>query len=628
MEFAWGLVEPERGRYDFSLFERAVNTLSRNGLKTILGTPTATFPPWLLDEGNVLQSAYDGSVRNFGARRMGCMNAPAYRAAAFAVVEAAAEKFGKDKRIAGWQVDNEIGHEGSDRCYCEHCRDAWHRWLERKYREPAAMNDAWGAVFWGTSFSRFDQVPQPRKQVATGFNPGLLLDYDRFMSDTAVSFVESQIEILRPRLHPDAFITTNLFPPPFSCAIDMERLTRKMEFASWDNYPIWGPMQAPYPPQFQACVLSYARGLASEGTFAIMEQFSGMQGHVCLGALPPEKQAALWTVQAIARGADKILYFRWRTAPYGQEQLCYGLFDTDGRDTERSRVLRATIKRCKLELSHIAPTRVESDACLVYSKDDARVLREQYLSEGLLLKPTEWLQAGYDAEAAKWYSPFAVYNVNADIKTPTSIDVERYALVSLPLYQMADPAFVSRLEAWVEKGGVLVVGYRSGSRDMRNWNTSDPLPGVFNELTGISVPRFEALGTASSKIGFRGLIGLVPTRGEVWADIIEPVSAETIARWTDRKKFYRGAAAITRNRFGKGYVYYVGTSPNAAAMLVLYRRVFRDAGIVPRFHGAGAELVERRTVDGDLVHIAMNHTPRPKRIMGKLLEPWGWRVVE
>ncbi|TFG82861.1 MAG: beta-galactosidase, partial [Spirochaetales bacterium] len=372
MEFAWTLVEPEPGRFDFSLFDRAIAVLSKCGIKAIVGTPTATPPVWLVDaHPDVLRVSPLGPVHDFGARRNACYNAPDYWEAALRIAGAVARHYGGDPRVAGFQVDNEIGHEGSDRCVCNHCRTAWHAWLGEKYGDPVALNAAWGAVFWNTSYARFDQVPVPRVQPATGHNPGLLLDYDRFCSDAAASFALEQTSLLRGSTSPEQYITTNLFPPPFSHAIDMEDLTEGMDFASWDNYPTWGPQDQPFPWAFNAAAESYVRGLHDNSPFTVMEAMSGIQGHVSLGYLPPERQVALWSIQAIARGAERIVFFRWRTAPYGREQLCYGLLDPDDRETERLRVLVAMMKRAKSELGDIAQTRIESHACLAYSRDDA-----------------------------------------------------------------------------------------------------------------------------------------------------------------------------------------------------------------------------------------------------------------
>jgi beta-galactosidase len=624
MEFAWALIEPEKGRFDFSLFDRAVSVLARRGIGVILGTPTATFPAWLLDEGDVLQVARDGTLRDFGTRRMGCFNSPAYREAARRVVEACAAHFGKDERVIGWQVDNELGHEGSDRCVCDTCRDAWRAWLERRYGNTAAMNAEWGNVFWGASYSRWDQVPVPRDQVSARFNPGLLLDYDRFCSDSAIAFSDLQVGILRAASRPGAFITTNLFPPPMSNAIDLERLTRGMDFASWDNYPSWGDQDEPLPYVTQSLAESFIRDLSPSKRFAVMEAFSGFQGHVCLGYLPPERQVALWTNQAIARGADRVLYFRWRTAPYGQEQLCYGLFDTDDAETERARVLRDNTRAVKATFSRFASTPIESPACLVYSKDDARALTEQYLSKGLYLKPVDWAQAGYDMEMIKWFAPYVVFNVNADVMSVESVDVEKYRIISLPLYQMADPALVERLDAWVRKGGHLVLGYRAGARDMRNWNVAERLPGLFSEMAGIRVPRFESLNLGTA--GIR--IGPFPAKAGVWADIIEPDGAKPIAIYADRRKFYSGLPCATVNARGEGKVWYVGTSPDPLGIFLLYRRILGEAKVGAKFRGAGIEVIERRTDEGGIVKVILNHNAKARRVLGRRIAPYGWAVIE
>jgi beta-galactosidase len=623
MEFAWTLIEPEKGRYDFSLFDRAIEVLAKRGIEVVLGTPTAAFPAWLLDEGSVLQLTRGGKVRDFGSRRMGCFNSPAYREAARRVVEACAAHYGADERVLGWQVDNEVGTEGSDYCVCGHCGAAWHGWLERRYGSVAAMNEAWGNVFWGSSYSRWDQVPQPRDQVATGFNPGLLLDYGRFLSDSAASFIGAQVKALRRAIRPGAFITTNFYSPPLSNQIDFEDLTRGMDFASWNNYPTWGDSDEALPYFAQAFAESYVRGIRGDGPFAVLEAFCGFQGHVCLGRLPSERQVALWTNQSIARGANRVVYFRWRTAPYGQEQLCYGLFDTDNADTERARVLRENIREVAAPFSRFASTPVESPACLVYSKDDARVLGEQYLSKGLYLKPVEWAQAGYDMEAMKWYAPYVLFNVNADVKSVDSVDIEKYRIISLPLYQMADPELVGRLDAWVRKGGRLVLGYRAGARDMRNWNASERLPGLFAEMAGIRVPRFESLNEGSA--GIR--IGLVPAKGAAWADIIEPEGARIVARYADKRKFYSGAACVTVHEWGAGRVWYVGTSPDPLGIFLLYRRILGEAKVGAKFRGMGVEMIERRTEEGGTVKVVLNHSARPRRVLGRRIGPYGWAVI-
>lgn len=622
MEFAWSVVEPEPGRFDFSLFDRAIQVLAAHGLKVIIGTPTATPPQWLADRP-VFRVSPDGRRHVFGSRRNLCYNAPEYQEAARRVTREIAKHFGGDFRISGFQIDNEIGHEGSDRCVCEHCVAAWHKWLGQKYGKISALNDAWGARFWNTSYARFEQVPAGVSVPSTGLNPNLLLDYDRFCSDSACAFAQEQTRLVRSAAGRGQWITTNLFPPPLSNAIDMEGMTEGMDFASWDNYPVWGDQDAPLPWQFNATAHTYVRGLRDNVPFTIMEEMSGFQGHTCLGHLPSEKQVALWAVQTIARGANRILFFRWRTATLGQEQLCYGLLDADNKETERFRVLTATMRRAEAELSGIAGVRTANPACLVYSKDDARLLQRQYQSKGLLRNVGANGNAGYDLELATWFAPFVTLGTGTDIASARSLKPEAYKVISLPLYQMADAQLVRKLATWVEAGGTLILGYRTGTRDTGNSATGLELPGLFGDLAGITVPRFESLNEGSAKLR----IGLIPARGKVWADIIEPGSASPVAFWSDRSKFYRGKPAVTVNTVGLGKVWYIGTSPDPVASLLLYRRILREAGLEPRFTGTAIESVPRVDESGTRYRLVLNHSSRNRRACGAKLGPWDWALV-
>jgi len=625
MEFAWSLLEPRPGKYDFSLFDEAIRLAGENGLSVVLGTPTATFPAWLYHKDpGMVQIHPSGVYRDFGTRRQACYNSDTYRKASARLVEAIARRYGKNPVVIGWQIDNEIGHEGSDRCVCPTCVGKWHEWLRKKYKNVHAMNTEWGTVFWGTTYVGFEQVPVPRKQVSSIQSPGLALDYDRFCSDSAVDFVDMQMKLLRKHIQDGQWVTTNLYPTPHYPVIDMERLCRGMEMVGFDNYPVWGDQDEPLPYFFTAYILSYIRGLNERGRFAVFEQFSGFQGHTCLGYLPPDEQVTLWTNQSIARGADHIYYFRWRTAAFGQEQLCYGLFDPDNTPTSRAAAIAANMRRHSPAFDRFASEPVTSEACVVYDKDNSRVFKEQYLSKGIYMLPTPYMQVGYDLEMARNFVPYAVFNINADVKSARGVDLSRYRIISLPLYQMADPEFVGRLESWVREGGTLVLGWRAGARDMKNHAVRLELPGLFAAMAGVRIKRFESLN--ATKVGIR--VGIVPAKGEAWAEIVEPVTAKPLAWYRDRKKHYSGEPCITVNEYGRGRVYYFGTSPDPMAIFFLYRKILKRAGLAPRFSGMGLEVIRRTTVDGGAVDVVLNHTASHRWFGLRRIEPYGVRFVE
>lgn len=623
MEFAWNIIESEKDHFDFSLFDRFLALLEKAGLTAIIGTPTATFPIWLSELDPSLFRVYiNGQTHGFGTRREGCYNNPLYRERARIITEKIAEHYAGNPCVIGFQVDNEVGHEGSDICICEHCKKNWGSWLSIKYITPRKMNDSWGNVFWGTSFTRFDQVPVFRKQVSTSQNPALILDYQRFSSDSAISWVNDQTDILRKHINNKGakqFITTNLYPAPLSPVIDTEAFFTKMDFASWDNYPVWGDQDESVPYYFNAFVFAFVRGLKESGNFTVMEEMSGFQGHTVLGHLPPEKQVALWTNQAIARGADRIYYFRWRTAAFAQEQLCYGIHDTDNEETERGIVLKQNMQEHKELFETIAGVPYKAKACLLYDKDNARLLREQPLSQGLVNRVNTFAQVGYDLEMARQFAAFPIFNVNADVKSVKSVKLEDYSLINLPLYELSDPIFALRLKVWVKNGGTLVLGYRAGARDLENKNATETLPGIFSELTGIKVRKFESLN--KTKVGLQ--IGLLKAKGEVWADIIESKETKVLARYKDKNKFYSGSPAVTMNSFGKGQVYYFGTSPDSLAIFLLWKKILKSAGLNPNFAGLGAEIIERTQRDGTKIQLLLNHGSKKRRILGQVVPAWG-----
>jgi beta-galactosidase len=625
MEFAWAVIEPEEGRFDFSLFDAVIDILHSRGIKSVLGTPTAAAPAWLAARDlSVLGVYIDGTPRAFGTRREACLNSPRYREAARRVTAEIARRYGGDSRVIGFQIDNELGHEGSDRCICPNCAKEWPRWLEARYSgDIGRLNEAWGNVFWSRCFGSFSEVPLPGPHVASTHNPALMLDYYRFMADTARIFVAEQAGIIRAKACPGQWITTNLFPTPLSCVYDFQGILEPMDFPGFDNYPVWGDQDEPMPYYFASYLLELVRGLKGGGPFAVLEQFSNVQGHWRLGYAPPPEQAALWTEQAIARGADKVFWFRYRTARRAQEQLCYGILDPDGSLSPNGEAILKRVGEGRASYEGWLSAKPEARACVLHDRANAWLLRDQQLSTGLSDKPASFMETGYDREVARACAPFVLHNVPFDLRPSEGFDPSPYALISLPLYQMADPALAERLGAWVKCGGVLVLGYRSGSRDRENAAWPGPLPGPFAEMAGIEVRAFEALGRNKLK----GRRGIIPLEFENWVDIVEPHEAEVLARVSDRRKWYSGAPLLTRNAWGGGAVYYLASSPGALAILLLYRRIMGEAGLKPRFKGVGVEIVERKRADGSLARFILNHSPRARRVMGRRLPPWGSAVL-
>lgn len=619
-EFSWALMEPKEGSFDFSFWLKILDLVQKHGMDAILGTPTATFPPWLAKKYPDVLQIRDGVLRDIGTRRQACFSSPNYRKAVTRIVTKMAQALGKHPAVVGWQIDNEIGHEGSDIDHSITSLKAFRLWLKSKYKTIRNLNETWGNVFWGVIFNDWNEIPIPGPHVSAGYNPSMIQDFYRFHSDTIVDFVSLQADILR-KYSPDRKLTTNLYPSPFLPVIDMSELATHLDYVSWDNYPTWGDQAEPYPHPFISAMHQYVRGLKNL-PFTVMEQISGFQGHDVLGYLPAPGQIKLWMKQAILQGADQIIFFRYRTARFGQEQLCYGILDHDKSLTERYSELQKGISEFLPAAEDFASEPFPAEVAVLHDIENSRNFKQQPISSGLKFQPAPFAQVGYDVEMATWFSGLNILNVNAHFLPISKTNFFKYKVLVLPLYSMVDDSIIEKLKSFVENGGTLVLGYRSGSKDKNSWMLDSQVPGPFAEMAGVKVRKFEAVGNREVKIRFR----ILPGSCSKICEILEPTTAKVWAKYSDGKKFYKGKPVITCNQFGKGNVIYVGASLNPISFMLLYRRILRKAGVPFTFYGPNVEKTFRKGKSKDY-EILINHSGKFSPAGWNLLKPYEVRIV-
>jgi beta-galactosidase len=315
-EFAWSRFEPEEGRHDFQWMDDAIAVLADAGLKVIMCTPTATPPAWLINKHpEILPIDAQGLIaRPFGGRRTYCASVPVYHDYSREITEAMAQHYGSHPDVIGWQIDNELANVyamGQARCYCEHCRQGFIAWLRKKYATLDELNEAWGTVFWSQEYSEWDQIVLPTRGTAgEGLNPGHVLDYFRYFSDSWVEYTKLQADILREHAQ-DQWISTNfaagvpgdlggadrpLFRGSvwFPCVVDWRDLSESLDFPAWSSH---------LSGVHLAMCADYLRGIREDGQFAVLE-----------GGGP-----RIRSYQPVARGAIGLAPFRWRTPVWGAE---------------------------------------------------------------------------------------------------------------------------------------------------------------------------------------------------------------------------------------------------------------------------------------------------------------------
>ncbi|WP_246036017.1 beta-galactosidase [Aliishimia ponticola] len=336
-EFAWSRIEPRPGVFDWDWLDRAIDVLASAGLKIVLGTPSATPPRWMLDRfPDMLAVDAAGAPRKFGSRRHYCHAHDGYRDAAADMCRVLGERYGRDARIAAWQIDNEYGCHDTVLSYSDAARHAFRDWLARKYQSPEALNRAWGNVFWSMEYADWTDVDLPNLTV-TQPNPAHELDYRRFVSDMVAQWNARQVAALRPLT--DAPLLHNYMGRVLE--FDHFDVGADLDIASWDSYPIGflsdrleaapahkARFMRQGDPDFQAFHHDLYRAVG-KGRWWVMEQQPGPVNWAPSNPAPAPGMVRLWAIEAVAHGAEVVSYFRWRQAPFAQEQLHAGLMYPD-----------------------------------------------------------------------------------------------------------------------------------------------------------------------------------------------------------------------------------------------------------------------------------------------------------
>ena len=572
-EGAWSVWEPEESRYDFALFDRALALCERHGLRAIMGTPTYTPPAWLTERyPEVLRVDYGGTRLRHGSRRHYNYTAPVYLEKSRAITRTLAEHYRSHPAVVGWQVDNELNCH-LDVSFAASDHEAFRAWCRERYGTLEQLNHAWGTAFWSQTYAAWDEVWLPRPTV-TYQNPGLLLDFYRFTSDVTIRFGAIQYEILK-QVAPHQFVTHNAFQSMTN--VDLPRLVEAaVDFVSYDSYPEFKVCDLTLPEDFrdraESRLLARMRGVSPK--FMVLEQQSGPSGQIggvlngnpdYLHPTPKPGQMRLWCWNSIANGADGLLFFRWRSLPYGAEAHWNGLLSHDERITWRL----DEAKRLGDEIQRLATTllgtRCVGDAAILYDYDNE--------SHALIENATGQHRETSEQEV---YRALSERHLTPDVRALAGVrggqDLAGYRVVFFPHAHLLTAADLAPLRAYVEAGGTLVFGCWSAYRDRHHWCYDAAGKAFFEELTGVRVAEFTFVPEGTTSTLRFGGSGGPRLDAPVFNEVLTPVAAggnvEVLATYAE--DYYAGQPALTLHRVGQGRVVYTGcffTAEIVAALL-------------------------------------------------------------
>ncbi len=586
--FSWSRLEPEEGRYDFDWLDRIMDMLHEGGVSVDLATATASPPPWMSHRyPEMLPVLADGIRLWHGGRQHYCPSSPVYRSGAKRLVEALADRYAKHPALAMWHVGNEYGcHVPA--CYCDVSAEAFRAWLRERYGSVEDLNRAWGTDFWSQRYSDMDEVIPPRR-TPTWPNPGQQLDFMRFSSDELLACYELEHEVLVAR-SPGVPVTTNFMR--FFKPLDYWKWAEREDIVSDDVY------QDPADPEAgmrSAMAGDLMRSLGRGRPWVLMEQTTSRVNWRDVNVAKQPGQMRLWSYQAVARGADGVMFFQWRQSRAGAEKFHSAMVPHGPREASPVWQEVTRLGQELRGLDAVCGSRVRAEVAITLDW-------ESWWALELPSKPSNRVEQVGQLE--DYYRPLFGTNVVPDFVRPEH-DLSGYKLVLVPnLYLVSDEG-AANLSEFVRAGGTLVMSFFSGVVNPFEQIRLGGYPAPFRRMLGLTVVDWLPLPDGETvKLDFAD--GM-PGRGEMWSELIELEGAEAVATYTGTRLDRR--PAITRHGFGSGLAIYLGTRLDRVAMARVIRAACADAEVEATMEVPGGVEVVRRHLGRRSILFLLNHRP-------------------
>jgi beta-galactosidase len=556
-EFAWGRIEPRPGQFEWEWLDRAIAILASQGLSIILGTPTACPPKWLVDQHpEILAVAENGQVRGFGSRRHYCFSSAAYRRESRRIVTAIAQRYGSNPAIVAWQTDNEYGCHDTVVSYSSAAKAAFRHWLHDKYGTIETLNAAWGNVFWSMEYGCFDEVELPVATV-TEANPIHRLDFQRFSSDQVAAFNKEQVDILRERA-----VAADLVHNYMGRSTDFDhfRVGADLDVASWDSYPLGFLEQSAADesrkahfrqqgdPDFTAFHHDLYRAVGS-GRWWVMEQQPGPVNWAPFNAAPLPGMVRLWALEAFAHGAELVSFFRWRQAPFAQEQNHAGVLLPNSEEAPAAQELRQTFE--DISALDWQPTE-NAPVALLFSYEAKWLIDIQPQAEGFCAF----------TQALAYYSELRRLGVDVDIVSPEA-NLDGYRVVVAPCLPILPEQLVESLK---NSSAIVLFGPRAGSKTDDYQIPAQLPPGSLQQLLQLQVTHVDSI---------RAGVSLPLAGGD---------AADSVHTWLEHVAGNVDARVATESGAGVWYqqdrVHYLTACVSSALLAKVLRAVLTQADVV------------------------------------------------
>ncbi len=586
-EFAWSRMEPEEGQYDLDWLDRAIAAAAKHDIYTVLGTPTAAPPAWLTQKyPETLRTREDGRKDEHGNRQQFNWANPKYREMARKIAEQMAKRFGHNPYVLGWQIDNEYASNSYD----PETRAQFQQWLRARYGTLDNLNTRWTTAYWSQTYSAWNQIPIEEEYG----NPGLLLSWKRFVSDTWRSYQKNQTDVIRENSDARQFITTNTMG--WFDGFDHYTVEQDLDLAAWDNYVGQGHLN----PTSNGAANDLTRGFKQKN-FWVMETQPGFVNWAAINNSLDRSEVRAMAWLDVGHGADAVSYWQWRSALNGQEEYHGTIVGADGTPVP----LYSEVSQIGQEFAKagiiLAGTSPRSQIAILHSYDSRWAI--QWQKHNRNYDPVE--------EILSYYEPLRAIAQSIDIVPPT-VSLRQYKLVVAPGLNVLSDAAAKNLIAYVQDGGHLVLGQRTGMKDDDNGLQPDRQPGPLGAILGGRVEQYYAL---TDPVPVEGKWG--SGKSSLWAELLSTKDADTtvLLRYGKSNGWLDGQPAAITRKVGKGRITYIGAWLDKTTMTRAAKWMAEDSAIQTPLPAvpAGVEVYPRYG-DHRVVYILINFAKQPQTV--------------
>ncbi|MEU8381883.1 beta-galactosidase [Streptosporangium sp. NPDC048865] len=613
--FAWARIQRAEGEFDFGWLDRILAKLHAGGIGVNLATATASPPPWVSRAyPEILPEDASGATYWHGSRQAYAPTSPVYRRLAAELVTAIAKRYASHPAVVMWHVNNEYGcHLHAD--YSDNAAVAFRAWLRGRYDDIEALNDAWGTAFWSQRYGDFEEIVPPRL-APYSLNPSGLLDFRRFTSDALLDLYRMEKAIIRAAGGTQP-VTTNFmgaFEP-----IDYRSWAADLDLVADDSYPDPADAESFREAAFTRDLM---RSLKPGVGWVLMEQApDAVNWRPSNSPKAPGQMAAL-SVQAVARGADGVMFFQWRQSRSGSEKFHSAMVPHAGTGTRTWKEI-VELGRNLAAFPRLS-AKVDAPVALIYD----------WHNRWAVENTDHPVRFDYLEVVRQWHAAVHRQHVTVDIRHPGD-DLSGYAVVIAPQLYLLTDASAANIAAYVAGGGTLLLSAFSDVVDEHDRFAAGGFTTRLGATLGLRVKDFGALpinghDSATVTVSLEG----ASVKGRLFAEELDVIDATVIGDFRDGR--LQGRPAFTSRGSGPGRAYYLATVPDEEGMRAVTAWIFAGAGVRPVADHL-PQHVEAVVRDGHL--FVVNHSERPftpsspfgRRIeaaseAGDTVAAYGWRV--